>query len=141
MTSKLCARCKQHRPAVAFRANTKLRSGLDSWCRDCHVQALREWRARNPAYAETEKVRKRSPEYRAKARLKYRAKNPTGARASYYSADPLLYSQNVCQHVANYVERASERFEKNSGMEAPPHLAALLALANSLVAQHPHLDE
>jgi hypothetical protein len=27
-----------------FRANEKLRSGLDSWCLDCRREASREWR-------------------------------------------------------------------------------------------------
>jgi len=45
-----CARCERFLPATAFRANPRLRDGLDSWCRECFVARTKRWRAENPAY-------------------------------------------------------------------------------------------
>ena len=42
---KRCSRCYRSLPVSAFRANEKLRSGLDSWCLDCRREASRLWRA------------------------------------------------------------------------------------------------
>lgn len=44
---RTCTRCRQWRPAWAFRPNPRLRGGLGSWCRPCHVRATREWRAQH----------------------------------------------------------------------------------------------
>ena len=41
---KRCSRCRRSLPVSEFRANDKLRSGLDSWCLDCRREASREWR-------------------------------------------------------------------------------------------------
>lgn len=42
-----CARCERTLPLRAFRRDARLQDGLGSWCRECHVAATREWRARN----------------------------------------------------------------------------------------------
>jgi DNA-directed RNA polymerase subunit RPC12/RpoP len=45
---KRCSRCQAILPLEAFAPNPKLAVGLDSQCRECHREATREWRARNP---------------------------------------------------------------------------------------------
>jgi hypothetical protein len=46
--TKRCPRCGEWLPFEAFRENPRARSGLDSWCQVCHVDATRAWRAANP---------------------------------------------------------------------------------------------
>lgn len=48
LAGKECSRCRRWLPAVAFRPNPKLRSGLASWCRDCQNAATQRWRAEHP---------------------------------------------------------------------------------------------
>jgi len=63
MDGKWCCRCRQWLPLEAFRPNPNLRSGIDSWCRPCHANAVREWRERNPEYIAALNERRRR-EYR-----------------------------------------------------------------------------
>lgn len=44
---KACTRCQRTLPAAHFRLNAAMRDGLDSWCKDCHRQSVRDWRAAN----------------------------------------------------------------------------------------------
>lgn len=44
MTDKTCRRCGQSKPAADFRANDRMRDGLNSWCKACQVERTREWR-------------------------------------------------------------------------------------------------
>jgi hypothetical protein len=44
--TKSCSKCERVLPVDAFRANPKLRSGFDSWCRECQAVANRRWRTR-----------------------------------------------------------------------------------------------
>jgi hypothetical protein len=46
----ICARCQKWLPVADFRPNPKLMSGISSWCRACHAERTRQWRAANPAY-------------------------------------------------------------------------------------------
>jgi hypothetical protein len=46
-THKRCARCREWLPFSAFRPNKKLKSGLNSWCKNCGLQATQAWRERN----------------------------------------------------------------------------------------------
>ena len=49
---KRCTRCKKWLPREAFRANARLKSGLNSWCRECVVRRTQQWRAEHPEHAE-----------------------------------------------------------------------------------------
>lgn len=51
-TRKRCSRCEQTLPVADFRANAKLRSGWDSWCRPCRAKANQIWRADHVEYVE-----------------------------------------------------------------------------------------
>jgi hypothetical protein len=44
--TKSCSKCERVLPVDSFRENPKLRSGLDSWCRECHAEANRRSRAK-----------------------------------------------------------------------------------------------
>lgn len=44
-----CAKCGESDPKE-FRKNARMRSGLSSYCKECHRQLVRDWRARNPDY-------------------------------------------------------------------------------------------
>jgi hypothetical protein len=54
-----CTRCCRWLPLKDFARNANHHMGRDSWCRSCHVEATREWRARNPEYVEAYKVSRR----------------------------------------------------------------------------------
>jgi hypothetical protein len=47
LARKECARCGWFKAAEDFRPNPHLRSGLNSWCRECCREANRRWRAEN----------------------------------------------------------------------------------------------
>jgi hypothetical protein len=47
--SKDCTRCQRWLPAGAFPRNSRLLDGLDSWCKECHVEATKQWRAEHRA--------------------------------------------------------------------------------------------
>jgi 5-methylcytosine-specific restriction endonuclease McrA len=49
-TGKRCTKCKRYLPFGEFRQNMRLKSGWDSWCRDCHSASNRRWRAAHPEY-------------------------------------------------------------------------------------------
>jgi hypothetical protein len=42
-----CVRCGRALPPTAFRANTRKRNGLNSWCNACQVARTRQWREEN----------------------------------------------------------------------------------------------
>ena len=48
---KPCSKCRRRKPVEEFPVSTKLSSGYSSWCRSCHVEAVRAWRERNPTYS------------------------------------------------------------------------------------------
>jgi transcriptional regulator with XRE-family HTH domain len=56
-TRRKCAHCGRRLPTSAFRPNPKMSDGLDSYCRECHVDLTRRWRAKN---ADAINVRKRA---------------------------------------------------------------------------------
>ena len=71
MSGKWCCRCQQWLSPEAFRLNPNNSSGLDSWCRACRAEAVREWRAKNRDYLET---------YNERRRAEYRAEHPLPTR-------------------------------------------------------------
>ena len=68
IAGKWCCSCQQWLPVEAFRPNPNNLNGIDSWCKPCHAEAVREWRAKNGA------------EYNAKRRREYREANPLSTR-------------------------------------------------------------
>jgi hypothetical protein len=58
MTELLCTRCKRLLPTTEFRASPRMRRGYRSWCRECHVDRTRQWRAEHrDAYNATTRQR------------------------------------------------------------------------------------
>jgi hypothetical protein len=53
---KRCRRCRELKPRSKFPPNRKTRDRLSSWCRECHREATRRWRAAN---REAENARRR----------------------------------------------------------------------------------
>jgi hypothetical protein len=51
-SDKRCGRCSKWLPLEAFRPNPRSATGWSSYCRNCAAAANREWRERNPEYAE-----------------------------------------------------------------------------------------
>ncbi len=44
-------RCGHTKPAPDFKPDRQISDGLSSWCRDCHAEANRAWRASVPGHA------------------------------------------------------------------------------------------
>ncbi len=44
---KVCAKCRGWAPMADFPPSGKASSGRSSWCRECHREAVRDWRRRN----------------------------------------------------------------------------------------------
>jgi hypothetical protein len=65
---KTCRRCQQSKPPSEFRADTRNRDGLGSWCVECHRQRASEWAKEN-----RERLNKKQAERRQA--------NPDAARA------------------------------------------------------------
>jgi hypothetical protein len=72
LSGKWRCRCREWLSPEAFRPNPNYSCGLDSWCRSCHAEAVREWRAKNREYVER---------YNAERRAEYRAAHPLPTRA------------------------------------------------------------
>jgi hypothetical protein len=66
-TEKRCVRCERWLPFEAFRANPRLRSGLNSWCKECQLERGRQWRAEHPEYEQRYNERRREA-YQARRR-------------------------------------------------------------------------
>jgi hypothetical protein len=68
---KSCANCGEMKPSAAFRPNVRMKSGLESYCRECSSAKSAEWRARNAdRVRELDAKRVRTPEERWTARLR-----------------------------------------------------------------------
>jgi hypothetical protein len=52
-----CTHCKEVLPFSAFRPNLRLKSGWNSWCRECCAERTRQWRREHPEH----KLRRRVP--------------------------------------------------------------------------------
>lgn len=55
-SGKRCTRCQEWLPFSAFRPNRRVKSGWSSWCKDCQREAVRKWKAENPAYTERRRI-------------------------------------------------------------------------------------
>lgn len=44
--TKVCTRCGEDKPALAFPVDKKMRDGLKSECRECVAEISRKWRLR-----------------------------------------------------------------------------------------------
>jgi hypothetical protein len=117
---KLCSRCNEIKSTAEFALDSRARDGLGSHCRQCRREVNLESRDRYP--------HQRQQLYEEK-------------KFDTDRYDPIRYSRSICGHVAEYVSRAVERFEKRTGKEAPPHMTALLQLAHSFVEEHPERRE
>ena len=69
---KWCTAGRHWLPLEAFAPKAELRSGLDSWCRVCRRERVRQWRAKNLDYL---------AEYNARRRAEYREEHPRLTRA------------------------------------------------------------
>ena len=59
----------------------RMREGLDSWCRECHVAATREWRERNRDYVDARNSARRAEYAAERGPLERRCANPECGRA------------------------------------------------------------
>lgn len=95
--SKACTRCRAIKHASAFGPAKRNRDGLNSWCRDCCAEDMRERRARNPdAYRARDRARyAAAPEVFAararRARKKKLAGDPGHKRREWYGGTDLDY--------------------------------------------------
>jgi predicted sulfurtransferase len=53
---KVCAKCRRWARLADFPSNGRASTGRSSWCRECHRNAVRDWRRRN---RERENARRR----------------------------------------------------------------------------------
>jgi hypothetical protein len=55
---KACARCREVKPASAFRRRTEMKDGLSSWCSACHYAASRAgWTTNRDRYNAARRAR------------------------------------------------------------------------------------
>ncbi len=54
---KFCSACRKWHPVADFPRSSILSSGLSSWCKEAHREAVRAWRRRN---REIENARRRA---------------------------------------------------------------------------------
>lgn len=81
LKGKWCCGCRKWRPIEDFRPNPNNSNGIDSWCRPCHAQAVREWRERNPDYIAA---------MNAKRRQEYREAHPLPTRPCVVCGKPFI---------------------------------------------------
>jgi predicted nucleic acid-binding Zn ribbon protein len=89
-------------PAEAFRRNPRNRDGLDSWCRRCHAEATREWRAANPEHI---------AEYNERRRAEYAAEHPRTSRPCIVCGKPFSKRADalVCGEDCRKQRKAEQR--------------------------------
>lgn len=80
-TEKRCVHCEQWQPLEAFRPNPRMRSGLNSWCKECQKERNREWRAEHPEYEKNYNEKRRAA-YPAKRRRNYPATRRSPSKAA-----------------------------------------------------------
>ena len=99
IAGKWCCSCRQWLPVEAFRPNPNNRNGIDSWCRACHADAVRNWREKNGA------------EYNARRRREYREANPLTTRPCAVCGRPMTKSANtlVCGAVCRRQRKLEQR--------------------------------
>jgi hypothetical protein len=85
-THRRCTRCGGWLPLEDFTANRHMHLGVSSWCRPCHLEATREWRARNRAY---------EVEYNERRRREYRLEHPLRERTCVVCGRPLTKRPNA----------------------------------------------
>jgi predicted nucleic acid-binding Zn ribbon protein len=102
ITGKWCCRCRRWLPADAFLPDSRLLSGLNSWCRSCHADANREWREKYPEHVEL---------YNAKRRAEYRAAHPRKLRPCVVCGEPFTSRPNalVCGENCRRQRKMSQR--------------------------------
>ena len=97
-----CCKCRQWLLADHFRPNSNLRGGLDSWCRACHAQAVREWRERNAEHI---------AEYNARRRWEYREAHPLQTRPCIVCGGPMTKrpEELVCSGECRRMRKIEQR--------------------------------
>lgn len=105
---KTCPNCGEIKPFESFYRQRAAKDGHSSWCKECS--------------------HKKSAE---QARQQRKRTGPS----PYWLRDPNTYSRRVCLHLADYAERAIQRFEKNTHQEAPPQLVAIASIARQTADQ------
>jgi hypothetical protein len=68
---KACCKCGLEKPEAEFPANRGSKDGLSSWCKECHLTAVRESRARA---AERAREAAWARQKKTKARLRKQAR-------------------------------------------------------------------
>lgn len=81
VTSKVCRRCKQERPAELFGYYANTRDKLRSWCKPCHNERQRERRAANIALYRAREAANRRAQYAANP-AKFNAKTKASYEAN-----------------------------------------------------------
>jgi len=56
-THKYCPRCETRKPLAEFPTSKRVSDGHSSWCRPCHREASRFYRARRKSRAKYDEVR------------------------------------------------------------------------------------
>ena len=79
--ARWCPRCLGWKRESDFRPNSRMRDGLDSWCRECHVVATRAWRKRNRDYVEARNAARRAEYAAERGPLERQCANPECGRA------------------------------------------------------------
>ena len=48
MSSKICSACKISKPSTEYRKNKSAKDGLNTYCKPCHSENVKQWRLKNP---------------------------------------------------------------------------------------------
>jgi hypothetical protein len=106
-THKRCTRCEGWIPLDEFRLRPKAAPhghslGYDSWCRSCHAEATRDWRARNPEH---------EAEYNLKRRAEYRQTHPLREQKCPVCGQSFTKRTNkvVCSERCRYIRKRERR--------------------------------
>jgi predicted nucleic acid-binding Zn ribbon protein len=123
-----CCRCLDYRPIEDFRPNPNTSTGLDSWCRSCHITADREWREKNSEYVQ---------EYNERRRREYREQHPRRVRPCAVCGKPMsrapqaLVCGERCRSRRKYEQRKAALEPEFAQVEALKRAGRLRGLARS----------
>lgn len=102
--TRFCRQCGEVKPLSEFIRNKNCKNGLESWCKKCHAQYMREYYKKNPIKAQ--KNKERMQQRRKEQRTTLAQKDFCKAKRD-FSLD-ILDGYKI--HILNYAKRNEYRY-------------------------------
>lgn len=123
VTEKECNRCKRIKPSDQFWTNKRNKTGLDSWCKECHKERgtiyRREKRDNNPEWKErdneTARRYKKTEKWKKHKQAWYYSEKGKEHQKKYQSTD--TYKERMRQYVNNNRQKVRAHWTVNKAVK------------------------